>query len=1433
MALQPIPDDSRAWDRPPQTPYAYSWPPPVGYAYPPPSRGYYYYDAQQAHQPVPVAFAPPPPSAGHVTPVPPPLALPIPRQEHSVVPPTHPAVPPLRGLPVIADYAAVPPQPPTVVTPPPAPEPTKLASLTTPPTATLQRDALLDRLKTEVSAAMPVPAKTEDPPSRARGLADLMNPTDEMPDETANAVPLSDSTIHGGSPVTNAQSQSLVVSETLSVAEKRVENRTPRSSKHDLSVITDVETNHSKREDVKEDSEHIEENDAVRKTPADAKRKSVAESGMKNDVEAESVMEMPAICERDIDEVGVKSDSRKGDPKKMTSSPKLSDDGVKKDDDDLEMNDRSEVSVEKAMESENDNDDENTESEITRCPCGSTANSGTMIACDDCNTWQHTRCMGFRRNIEVPEKYYCHICRPEEMRPSCVAHPRYKEKNGKDRDGKERSRDFESLLSGIKPTELRKLLAADMKHKRALMRSKNEVFLRYAALVRTQFGKHRQSVAEGLAVLLDLPKVEAVEKLENAIKRMRSEKSSDELIEKRRSSASNSQDGLDTECGSARSLGNARSGTQKRARPNSLAFDSIDANGTPRIDEPLQGDALVDFDLGADGGRSMSREDRKLQQTMRLFARMEEREREKKKMRTGDSGTSPRAGQVCRLKPSRPGSQGRPTSPKTSSFITNNAEVGEENASPREHRQHLKIQERHKRDEHVEQVSSKNATKQQSSEESPKLKIEHPVPQHRSTLTSKYDSNGVREGGKREKENRSRNENRSRDRLERAAPKRKDSCSPDTANGHGHGTGRRRSLLARERSHESKRRRVGSARDTDRRTAKEAAKRDPSLGFALFVPGPSVLGSKKIPRERMSISERQWRCNEHAKLLETEGKDTERSNRKEYLLTTSREEERKRALNGGKRISPMKKRFRKPWELRTRDDESDGDDIDVDMVTSSPETRGETVAVSMVVVSEKGSLPDKGQILESTRLIVPDATKSGGEDVGKKGRNEKEVVCLKKRAVMFAKRSSAGDEKNVEVKMGISSPGKDSSSSPSTPRVPNRKESTVKNSSPTVALSPSTPRATLAKPASPGSGRGGGKPISPVLRIASPKLRSSPVAPLRSPLLRSVPPDMTKLSRSPSPVSSPGLQKPPLPTGRSRTPSPEASRKVVVPKSVVPKAVIEKAKENVGSSSAVIPKDAGKVEDSLKGHEKSGAVTSPRLSIPSPKLVIKSEVSEEGKASLEQKKGPPPCNGLRSFRSVRMTEMRKMETKSERSGKDVVKESVSDKRAASSPSGSPSSPKRSGTTISDVFQQRLQGFLKPSTPAAPVAPAAPVTPAAPATQASSSSPPSSIKGSTAKLSAALPLSSKPNLEGLRNSTGLSPRMGYARGSPSFRKEHQHHERSERPWHSMSSFSPVLKRGFGRGRGFGKFRDGHGGHGGRGGEWRVYGRWEGGRGRRGG
>ncbi len=336
---------------------------------------------------------------------------------------------------------------------------------------------------------------------------------------------------------------------------------------------------------------------------------------------------------------------------------------------DISSSDRDQTPV------QNDSDygaesDNTTDSEITRCPCGSAADSGTMIACDQCNTWQHRICMGFRRKSDVPRMYYCNICRPEEMRPNCVAHPKFKERQmAKDKDEQ-----CEPILLSVKPLELRKLFSADLKAKQNGTRPLcfSELFLRYATLYRTQFGKDRQSVLEGLVVLTEIPRADVKVRLENAIKKSKMAKTaSADAVESSNAERGDKRRQHHSGAGSAHAFGNlpnglpsqSRSSGQKRSRPSPVSpetrFESEHSRQNNVPTSPRR-------EITAREAARMSREERKVKQVMNLFARLEERERDKKRPRLGEPSGSPRVHAVSSPKPNGLSSHSRPGFPPKS-----------------------------------------------------------------------------------------------------------------------------------------------------------------------------------------------------------------------------------------------------------------------------------------------------------------------------------------------------------------------------------------------------------------------------------------------------------------------------------------------------------------------------------------------------------------------------------------------------------------------------------------------------------------------------------------------------------------------------------------------------------------------------------------------
>ncbi|KAI9299277.1 hypothetical protein BJ944DRAFT_56254 [Cunninghamella echinulata] len=74
-----------------------------------------------------------------------------------------------------------------------------------------------------------------------------------------------------------------------------------------------------------------------------------------------------------------------------------------------------------SIDSEDEISDDNA---ITRCPCGKEKLSysddengdndeGLMVQCDQCEVWQHCKCIGLEEEKDIPDQYYCELCRPE------------------------------------------------------------------------------------------------------------------------------------------------------------------------------------------------------------------------------------------------------------------------------------------------------------------------------------------------------------------------------------------------------------------------------------------------------------------------------------------------------------------------------------------------------------------------------------------------------------------------------------------------------------------------------------------------------------------------------------------------------------------------------------------------------------------------------------------------------------------------------------------------------------------------------------------------------------------------------------------------------------------------------------------------------------
>ncbi|RCK54367.1 Histone deacetylase complex subunit CTI6 [Candida viswanathii] len=91
-----------------------------------------------------------------------------------------------------------------------------------------------------------------------------------------------------------------------------------------------------------------------------------------------------------------------------------------------------EEEIEELVEEEEDEEDDN---EVTRCICGKDEltndsindelasflkrnykidiDQGLFILCESCSVWQHGYCVGLFENNDVPDKYWCELCKPE------------------------------------------------------------------------------------------------------------------------------------------------------------------------------------------------------------------------------------------------------------------------------------------------------------------------------------------------------------------------------------------------------------------------------------------------------------------------------------------------------------------------------------------------------------------------------------------------------------------------------------------------------------------------------------------------------------------------------------------------------------------------------------------------------------------------------------------------------------------------------------------------------------------------------------------------------------------------------------------------------------------------------------------------------------
>lgn len=80
--------------------------------------------------------------------------------------------------------------------------------------------------------------------------------------------------------------------------------------------------------------------------------------------------------------------------------------------------------MKKQQEESAPSDEDEEEEAIIRCICGVQDDEGgrVMICCDRCTAWQHNDCMGLTEDEnELPEEYYCELCKPENHKDLVAA----------------------------------------------------------------------------------------------------------------------------------------------------------------------------------------------------------------------------------------------------------------------------------------------------------------------------------------------------------------------------------------------------------------------------------------------------------------------------------------------------------------------------------------------------------------------------------------------------------------------------------------------------------------------------------------------------------------------------------------------------------------------------------------------------------------------------------------------------------------------------------------------------------------------------------------------------------------------------------------------------------------------------------------------------
>jgi hypothetical protein len=266
---------------------------------------------------------------------------------------------------------------------------------------------------------------------------------------------------------------------------------------------------------------------------------------------------------------------------------------------------------EEEEEEEEDNTDEG--EERTRCPCGRVENFGTMIQCDDCKVWQHAKCVGFRKLSEIPEHYFCEECRPDQVRENSIL---YKKKSSNLKRSRKMNRSRAELerqermienSEVIRSEELKNSFCKDLKKKyETSPKTWNEsmLFKKYLKYLKENEGE-RESVIAGLVIVSGLSSSEVEEKLNEH------EKESSSAVEVKDEYEESRLEEPNTNSVSMQEK------VKKRKRTSIL-------NSTLDIGDKV----------------ASSREERKMQQILLQFKKLEEREEKRKHKSSGNVGST-------------------------------------------------------------------------------------------------------------------------------------------------------------------------------------------------------------------------------------------------------------------------------------------------------------------------------------------------------------------------------------------------------------------------------------------------------------------------------------------------------------------------------------------------------------------------------------------------------------------------------------------------------------------------------------------------------------------------------------------------------------------------------------------------------------------------